>query len=51
MSDKKLKIREDGTIAGCIGQNKPIPPNVCRECPRHSDLTCADVKGARKNDK
>ncbi|MEM3727590.1 MAG: hypothetical protein QXF75_00120 [Candidatus Bathyarchaeia archaeon] len=45
---KKQKIKEDSTIAGCIGLRKPIPPNVCAECPKHSDLTCRDVKKALK---
>lgn len=44
---KKPKIREDGTLAGGIGQNKPAAPSVCRECPKNSDLTCRDVKRSK----
>ncbi|MEM3551672.1 MAG: hypothetical protein QXV01_11350 [Candidatus Bathyarchaeia archaeon] len=51
MSERKTRIREDGTLSGCIGQKKPITPNICDECPKHSDLTCKDVKGARKSAK
>jgi hypothetical protein len=47
---KKDKIEEDGTVAGCYRLKKPIPPNVCAECPKHSDLTCQDVKSGG-NDK
>lgn len=48
MSEKKSKLKEDGTLAGCIGENRPIPPNVCKTCAKSSDLTCRDVKKALK---
>lgn len=44
MGDGKLKIREDSTLPGCIGTGRPIPPNRCDTCARHSDLTCTDLK-------
>ena len=45
---KRAKFKADGTVAGCIGLNEPIPPNICQECKRHSDKTCADLKGGKK---
>ena len=45
----KTKFKADSTVAGCIGLNKPIPPNVCEECRKHSDLTCEDLKRRNKN--
>jgi hypothetical protein len=39
----KIKIREDGTIAGCYGTGKPIWPNRCEDCAVHSDCVCKDV--------
>jgi hypothetical protein len=47
-SSEKQKIKEDGTVAGCYGLKKSIPPNICAECPKHSDLTCDNLK---KDDK
>jgi hypothetical protein len=43
MSEVK-KIKEDGTLAGCINTGKPIGPNKCQDCAKHSDYTCGQVK-------
>lgn len=48
MSERKPKIKENGTLAGCIGTDKPIEPNKCEECPKHSDFSCKDVKVVKK---
>jgi len=40
---KKAKFKADGTVAGCIGLKKPIPPNRCEECRKHSDTTCENL--------
>jgi hypothetical protein len=41
MSKKdKIKIREDGTVAGCYGTGNPIWPNRCEDCALHSDCVC-----------
>jgi len=48
MSERRYKIREDSTLPACIGTGKPIPPNDCRTCVRHSDYTCQDVKVVKK---
>jgi hypothetical protein len=48
MSNSKVRVKEDGTIAGCYDTRKPIWPNRCEDCAKHSDATCKDV---RKNGK
>jgi ParB-like chromosome segregation protein Spo0J len=49
---KPLRIRiADGTIAGCYdpsGVRRPIPPNRCEECEKHSDLICPPPKTRRE---
>jgi len=44
MSEKSSKIKEDSTLPACIGTGKPIPPNDCKTCQKHSDYTCKDLK-------
>jgi len=46
---KRARYKANGTVAGCVGLRKPIPPNVCRECEKHSDLTCQDIKRRRSS--
>ena len=48
---KRERFKANGTIAGCIGLKEPIPPNKCEECPKHSDLTCRDIKRSSKNER
>jgi hypothetical protein len=43
-SAKKAKFKADGTVSSCIKLKKPIPPNKCEECSRHSDISCKDLE-------
>jgi hypothetical protein len=46
---KKLNLTRDSTLPICIGAGKPIPPNRCEDCHKHSDYTCEQLKqGARE---
>jgi len=49
---KPLKIRvADGSVAGCYdpsGVRRPIPPNRCEECAKHSDLVCPPRRELRE---
>ncbi|MGC9095218.1 MAG: hypothetical protein ACP5IM_06405 [Candidatus Bathyarchaeia archaeon] len=45
----KAGFKAEGTLAGCIGIEKPIPPNICRECAKHGDFTCERLKRRQKN--
>ena len=49
--ESRVKIREDGTLPGCIGTGKPIPPNNCDTCRQHSDFTCHDLGIDVKNER
>jgi hypothetical protein len=40
----RLSLRADSTVPPCLGDKVPIPPNDCRDCRRHSDFTCRDVR-------
>ncbi|MEM3828596.1 MAG: hypothetical protein QXP36_05230 [Conexivisphaerales archaeon] len=48
---KKAKFEADSTVAGCIGLKQPLPPNICQECRKHSDITCDDLKRRKKDGK
>jgi hypothetical protein len=41
---KHSRLTREGTLPGCIGTGKPIWPNTCEECAKHSDYTCEQLK-------
>jgi hypothetical protein len=41
---KHSRLTREGTLPGCIGTGKLIPPNKCEECAKHSDYTCEQLK-------
>jgi len=51
LSERRPKIKEDGTLPASIGTGKPIRPNDCRPCAKHADFTCWDVKTTTQKEK
>jgi hypothetical protein len=47
---KREKFKADGTVAGCFGTGRPIWPNKCEDCEKHSDFSCKNVKKRVKNE-
>ena len=45
---EKMAFKADGTLPGCIGLCKQTWPNRCKECRKHADVSCRDVKAAKK---
>jgi hypothetical protein len=41
---KHSKLTREGTLPSCIGTGKPIWPNTCEACAKHSDYTCEQLK-------
>jgi hypothetical protein len=41
---KNSRLTREGTLPSCIGTGKPIWPNKCEECAKHSDFTCEQLK-------
>jgi len=41
---KHSRLTREGTLPICIGTGKPIWPNKCEECAKHSDYTCEQLK-------
>jgi hypothetical protein len=41
---KHSRLTREGTLPSCIGTGKPIWPNKCEECAKHSDYTCEQLK-------